>query len=82
MKKETELLVNGKRLAVSNLDKRYSIRRPVSPTGDVINYYIRIAPMLLPHLKDRPLAHSSATRTVSRECSFMRNAAPPSGQPG
>ena len=54
MKKEKELLVDGKRLPVSNLDKIFYPKTGFTK-GDVINYYIRIAPVLLPHLKDRPL---------------------------
>jgi len=54
MKKETELLVDGKRLPVSNLDKIFYPKAGFTK-GDVINYYIRVAPVLLPHLKDRPL---------------------------
>jgi len=54
MRKETELLVDGKRLPVSNLDKVFYPKVGFTK-GDVINYYIRIAPVLLPHLKDRPL---------------------------
>jgi bifunctional non-homologous end joining protein LigD len=54
MKKETELLVAGKRLPVSNLDKVFYPRTGFTK-GDLIDYYIRIAPVLLPHLKDRPL---------------------------
>jgi bifunctional non-homologous end joining protein LigD len=54
MRKEKELLVDGKRLPVSNLDKIFYPKTGFTK-GDVINYYIRIAPVLLPHLKDRPL---------------------------
>src|SRR5687767_4363850 len=54
MRKEKELLVDGRRLPVSNLDKIFYPKTGFTK-GDVINYYIRIAPMLLPHLKDRPL---------------------------
>jgi len=54
MRKEKELLVDGKRLPVSNLDKVFYPKTGFTK-GDVINYYIRIAPVLLPHLKDRPL---------------------------
>ena len=54
MRKETELLVDGRRLPVSNLEKIFYPKTGFTK-GDVINYYIRIAPVLLPHLKDRPL---------------------------
>ncbi|MCI0747873.1 MAG: non-homologous end-joining DNA ligase [Verrucomicrobia subdivision 3 bacterium] len=54
MKKESELLVDGRRLPVSNLDKVFYPKTGFTK-GDVIDYYIPIAPVLLPHLKDRPL---------------------------
>jgi len=54
MRKETELSVAGKRLPVSNLDKVFYPKVGFTK-GQVIDYYIRVAPVLLPHLKDRPL---------------------------
>ena len=54
MRKETELRVAGKRLSVSNLDKIFYPKVGFTK-GQVIDYYIRVAPVLLPHLKDRPL---------------------------
>jgi bifunctional non-homologous end joining protein LigD len=54
MKKQTELLVGNRRLPVSNLDKVFYPRTGFTK-GQVIEYYIRVAPVLLPHLKERPL---------------------------
>jgi len=54
MAKKTELLVGGRRLPVSNLDKVFYPKTGFTK-GQVIEYYIRIASVLLPHLKDRPL---------------------------
>jgi len=46
--------VEGKRLSLSNLDK---VMYPAVgfTKGEVIDYYTRVAPALLPHLRDRPL---------------------------
>jgi len=54
MAKKAELDVDGRKLAVSNLDK---VLYPEAgfTKGQVIDYYIRIAPVLLPHLRDRPI---------------------------
>jgi bifunctional non-homologous end joining protein LigD len=54
MSKTTEIEVAGKRLTVSNLDK---VLYPETgfTKGQVIDYYIRIAPVLLPHLRKRPI---------------------------
>ena len=54
MSKKAELVVEGRTLAVSNLDKVLYPKDGFTK-GELINYYIRIAPVLLPHLKDRPL---------------------------
>jgi bifunctional non-homologous end joining protein LigD len=54
MSKKTELNVAGRTLVVSNLDK---VLYPEAgfTKAQVIDYYIRIAPVLLPHLKNRPI---------------------------
>ncbi len=46
--------VDGRQLSLSNLDK---ILYPTTgfTKSEVIDYYVRIAPVLLPHLRDRPL---------------------------
>ena len=49
-----ELTVEGRKLPVSNLNKVLYPKAGFTK-GQVIDYYIRIAPVLLPHLKDRPL---------------------------
>ncbi len=51
---EVGVEIEGKRLTLSNLDKVFY---PATGTtkGQVLDYYIRIAPALLPHLRDRPL---------------------------
>jgi bifunctional non-homologous end joining protein LigD len=51
---ESEIEIEGKRLRVSNLDKVLYPKAGFTK-ADVIDYYIRIAPVLLPHLKNRAL---------------------------
>ncbi len=54
MPKETTVDIEGKHLKLSNLDK--VLYPEVGFTkGQVIDYYVRIAPILLPHLRARPL---------------------------
>ena len=54
MPKESLLKVGDRELKVSNLEK--VLYPAVGFTkGQVIDYYVRIAPVLLPHLHDRPL---------------------------
>ncbi len=54
MSQKSELQVEGRTLFVSNLDK---VLYPEAgfTKAQVIDYYIRIAPVLLPHLKNRPI---------------------------
>lgn len=54
MKRVSEVEVAGKHLRLSNLEK--VLYPEVGFTkGEVLDYYRRIAPVLLPHIKDRPL---------------------------
>ena len=53
-KKDTVIEIEGKQLKLSNLDK--VLYPAVGFTkGQVIDYFVRIAPVLLPHLSGRPL---------------------------
>ena len=54
MSKKSELDIGGRTLVVSNLDK---VLYPEAgfTKAQVIDYYVRIAPVLLPHLKSRPI---------------------------
>ncbi len=54
MASETVIDIQGKRLKLSNLEK--VLYPAVGFTkGQVIDYFVRISPVLLPHLKSRPL---------------------------
>jgi bifunctional non-homologous end joining protein LigD len=65
--------VEGKRLNLSNLDK---VLYPASgfPKGQVIDYYARIAPALLPHLKGRPVTMKRYPDGVDSEYFYEKNA--------
>src|SRR5687768_10208692 len=54
MRQAAEVEVGGKRLEVSNLNK-ILYPKAAFTKGQVIDYYAKISPVLLPHLKDRPL---------------------------
>jgi bifunctional non-homologous end joining protein LigD len=49
-----EVEVEGRRILLKNLDKVFYPEVGFTK-GDVVDYYARIAPALLPHLQDRPL---------------------------
>src|SRR6266699_32716 len=50
----TILKIKGRQVPVSNLDKIFYPQANFTK-AQVIDYYIKISPALLPHLKDRPL---------------------------
>jgi bifunctional non-homologous end joining protein LigD len=53
-KNAVQVDVDGHTLKLSNLDKVMYPKAGFTK-GDLIDYYVRIAPVLLPHLHDRPL---------------------------
>src|SRR5437868_11211888 len=78
MPEKAELVVEGKKLAVSNLGKVLYPKVGFTK-GQVIDYYIRIAPVLLPHLRDRPLTMKRYPNGVDAEFFYEKNC--PSNRP-
>ncbi|HEY2985063.1 MAG TPA: hypothetical protein VGJ38_12980, partial [Jatrophihabitantaceae bacterium] len=70
--------VDGRHLSLSNLDK---VLYPETgfTKGEVIDYYTRIAPVLLPHLANRPLTVKRYPNGVDGAFFFEKNA--PRGTP-
>ncbi|TAM92331.1 MAG: ATP-dependent DNA ligase [Jatrophihabitans sp.] len=66
--------VEGRTLALTNLDK---VLYPATgfTKGEVIDYYTRVAPVLLPHLADRPLTVKRYPNGVDGPFFFEKNAA-------
>lgn len=73
MTKSTVVDIEGKHLTLTNLDK---VLYPATgfSKGQVIDYYARIAPVLLPHLKDKPLTMKRYPGGVNEEFFFEKNA--------
>ena len=65
--------VGGKRLNLSNLDK-VLYRSTGFTKGQVIDYYARIAPALLPHLAGRPVTMKRYPDGVDGEYFYEKNA--------
>ena len=65
--------VEGRKLQLSNLDK---VLYPAAgfTKGQVIDYYVRVAPVLLPHLAGRPLTMKRYPEGVDHEYFFEKNA--------
>src|SRR5919206_3205666 len=75
MAKRTESVIDiqGRQLKLSNLEK---VLYPATgfTKGQVIDYYVRIAPVLLPHLKGKPLTMKRYPGGVNEEFFFEKNA--------
>ena len=76
----TVVQIGDRELKLSNLDK---VLYPEAgfTKGDVIDYYTKVSPVLLPHLKNRPLTLKRYP-TVSTASSSTRSSAPSSGRSG
>jgi bifunctional non-homologous end joining protein LigD len=72
MGEKAQLVVEGKKLSVSNLNKVLYPKVGFTK-GQVIDYYIRIAPALLPHLRDRPLTMKRYPNGVDAEFFYEKN---------
>ena len=78
MPQKSRVEVDGRRIVLSNLDK---VLYPGTgfTKGEVIDYYARVAPVLLPHLADRPVSFKRYPDGVDGEGFFAKNA--PRGTP-
>ena len=72
MPNKAELTVEDRKIPVSNLDKVLYPKVGFTK-GQVIDYYIRVAPVLLPHLKDRPLTMKRYPDGVEGEFFYEKN---------
>ncbi|MGZ3145456.1 non-homologous end-joining DNA ligase [Lentzea chajnantorensis] len=73
MSGEVSVRVEGRVLKLTNLDK---VLYPGFgfAKGEVIDYYTRVAPVLLPHLKDRPVTLKRFPNGVDGKWFFEKNA--------
>ncbi len=75
---EVRVEVDGRTLKISNLDK-VLFPRTGTTKGEVLNYYARIAPVLLPHLADRAVTRIRWPHGVHESSFFEKNT--PAGTP-
>src|SRR6266436_5723452 len=73
MSAPTIVEVQGRKLSLTNLDK---VLYPSAgfTKGQVVDYYVRIAPYLVPHLAGRPLTMKRYPGGVEQEYFFEKNA--------
>ena len=72
MPNKAELIVEDRKIQVSNLDKILYPKVGLTK-GQVIDYYIRVASVFLPHLKDRPLTMKRYPDGVEGEFFYEKN---------
>jgi bifunctional non-homologous end joining protein LigD len=72
------VLVEGRRLRITNWDKVLFPKTGFTK-GDLVAYYARIAPALLPHIRDRPLTLKRYPEGVQAEYFYEKQA--PSHRP-
>ena len=71
--------VEGRDLTVTNLNKVFFPRRKLTK-GDLMRYYVSVAPFVLPVMKDRPLVLKRFPNGVGSHSFFQQNAGePPEG---
>jgi len=73
MSAPTIVEVQGRKLKLTNLDK---VLYPATgfTKGQVVDYYVRIAPYLVPHLAGRPLTMKRYPEGIDQEYFFEKNA--------
>jgi bifunctional non-homologous end joining protein LigD len=70
--KRVEVEIEGRRLSLSNLDKVLYPKAGFAK-GQVIDYYTRVAPVVLPHLRGRPLTLKRYPNGVEGEYFYEKN---------
>ena len=77
-KQEVRVDVEGRTLTISSLEK-VLYPRTGTTKGEVLNYYAQVAPVLLPHLRDRAVTRIRWPHGVEDMSFFEKNA--PAGTP-
>ena len=72
--KETEITLDGHRLKFTNLDKLFYPKDGYRKR-DLLNYYDAVAPLLVPHLKGRPLSLKRYPNGIDKPFFFQKQIA-------
>jgi bifunctional non-homologous end joining protein LigD len=72
--KESTLTIDGHSLKFTNLDKLFYAKDGYRKR-DLLNYYDAVAPLLLPHLKDRPLSLKRYPNGIDKPFFFQKQVA-------
>ncbi len=74
-KTETEIEVGDRRVRLSNLSKAFWPDRGITK-GDLLRYYADVAPLLVPHLRDRAMVMKRYPNGAAGEFFFMKRTPP------
>ena len=72
-RKDQEVLIGGHKIKLSNLDKVFWPAEGYTK-GEVIDYYREVAPVILPHLKDRPESLYRTPNGITEKGFFQKEA--------
>lgn len=73
---DLDLAVDGHQVHLTHLTKRFWPSLGITK-GDLLRYYAAVAPVLLPHLKDRAMVMKRYPNGASGKCFFMKRAPSP-----
>jgi bifunctional non-homologous end joining protein LigD len=73
---EAELTIAGNTVKLTNLDKLFWRRERITKR-DLLQYYADVAPVLLPHLRDRAMVMKRYPNGASGKCFFMKRVPEP-----
>ena len=73
-----DLTVGGARIRLTNLDREYwpadkSARQPATTKRDLLRYLAAVSPLMLPHLRDRPLTMIRMPEGIHGERFFQKH---------
>lgn len=75
-KGDVTLEVNGRPVRLTNLEKVFWPEEGITK-GDLVQYYVEIAPVLLPHLRDRAMVMKRYPHGIAGKFFFMKRAPEP-----
>jgi bifunctional non-homologous end joining protein LigD len=73
---DVELTIAGKRVKLTNLDKLFWRDARISKR-DLLQYYADVAPVLLPHLRERAMVMKRYPNGANGKCFFMKRVPEP-----
>jgi bifunctional non-homologous end joining protein LigD len=74
--RDAELRVDGRTVRLTNLQKVFWSESKITK-GDLLQYYVDVAPALLPHLRDRAMVMKRYPNGAGGKCFFMKRAPDP-----